>query len=159
MFLGLSPGNPEQTTPPFSPPANAEFEYVREYCKKPIADGYHTNFRNAMKERIGRELEYVKANLVHGIGNKETALKCLKPCGDKFLLDMIGLFSGLKYVIVYDFKDRKVLDYVNIRLGINLDFKDSTVTKSSTIKNGMIFMAAPRTRRYIRRMSEAELAR
>jgi len=63
-----------------------------------------------MKDRIGTELKYVKANVVHRIGDKESALKCLGTCGDKFLLRMIALFRDLKYVIVYDFDDGNAKD-------------------------------------------------
>lgn len=82
-----------------------------------------------MQDRIGTELKYVKASVVHRIGDKESALKCLGTCGDKFLLRMIALFRGLKYVIVYDFNDGNVLNYVNKKLCIGLDFEKSTAEK------------------------------
>ncbi|MCK4482018.1 hypothetical protein KAU55_02245, partial [Candidatus Bathyarchaeota archaeon] len=109
--------------------------------------------RNTMKERIGSELQYAKANVVHGIGNKESALKCLETCGNKFLQLMIELFRShsLKYVIVYDFDDKKVLNFVNKKYNINLGFKNSTAIKGITEK-GITFIAAPRTQRYIKRL-------
>ena len=156
MFLGLSPGNPELKHKPYTPTKDALFEDVIEYIQKPISRGYDTNFKKAMIERIGNELEYVKANVVHGIGDKKSATKCLETCGDKFLCDMIGLFWGLKYVIVYDFNDKKVLNYVNNELNINLDFQNYNASKGIS-RNGITFIAASRTRRYIQKLSKTQL--
>jgi len=156
MFLGLSPGNPELEHKPYTPTKDALLEDVIKYIRKPISKGYHTNFKKTMIERIGNELEYVKANVVHGIGDKKSAMKCLETCGDKFLYDMIGLFWGLKYVIVYDFADRRVLNYVNKKLNISLGFQNYNAAKGIS-RNGITFIVAPRTRRYIRKLSKAQL--
>ena len=126
MFLGLSPGNPELKHKPYTPNRDAPLKDMIEYIQKPILKGYDTNYRNTMKERIGSELEYVKTNVVHGALDKKSAQKCLEACGNKFLLPMIRLFCGLKYVIVYDFEDQNVLNYVNKKLDIDIDFKNST---------------------------------
>lgn len=156
MFLGLSPGNPELKHKPHTPNRNALSKDVMEYIQKRIWKGYDTNYRNTMRERIGSELEYVKANVVHGILDKKSAQKCLEACSSKFLLSMIGLFCGLKYVIVYDFEDKNVLDYVNKKLNVDIDFKNSTAVKGFQEETrGITFIAARRARRYIRRPSEA----
>ena len=154
MFLGLSPGNPEKDHKPYTPEGGAQLEEVMKYLQKPVLNGIGTNFRNAMKERIGSQLEYVKANVVHAILDKEHAQACLETCGNKFLLPMLRLFCGLRYMIVYDFNDKKVLNYVNEKLHISppLDFNNSTVGKG-VLWNGVTVIAAMRKRRYIRRLS------
>jgi len=149
MFLGLSPGGSETDTPN----TGAQLEDVMEYLQKPILPWYITNYKNAMIERIGSELEYVKANVVHGILHKELAQKCLLTCGGKFLLPMLELFRGLEYMIVYDFNDKKVLNFVNKKLSISppLDF-NSTADKG-VLWNDVTVIAAKRTRRGIARLS------
>jgi hypothetical protein len=70
------------------------------------------------------------------------------------LLSMGRLFCGLKYMIVYDFDDRKVLNFVNRNLDISppLGFDNST-TEKGILWNGITVIAARRKRRYIRRLS------
>ncbi len=161
MFLGLSPGNPEKD---LSPKKDAPIEEVVAYCKKDIGKGYKTNYCNAMAERIGQHFKtanYVKANVVHGIGDKESALKALETCGNRFLKDMIYSFPNLEYVIVYDFekkggKDGRVMEFVSEKLGVKLNFSNNkaAVAKEAQKKGNLTFIAAKRTQRYIRRLSE-----
>lgn len=155
MFLGLSPGNPELKSKPYTPCKDASLKDIMEYIQKPIKKGYDTNYKNTMKERIGSELEYVKANVVHGILEKDSAQDCLETCGRKFLQRMMKLFCGLEHVVVYDFEDRRALNYVNKKFGISIDFRNSNAAKGFK-KGKLTFIAAPRTRRYIKRLSETQ---
>jgi hypothetical protein len=73
------------------------------------------------------------------IGNKERALKCLDFCGNKFLKDLIELFceNSLRYVIICDWKDEKVLNLVNnlVKLNPPLDFKNDSSDKRAHLAN------------------------
>jgi hypothetical protein len=152
MFLGLSPGNPEPKT---TPKPGACFKDVVSYVQRPIGKWYAKNYSHAMMDRIGSEIEFVKANVVHGILDKKQAEKCIESCGNKFFLPMLELFHGLEYVIVYDFdKSKEVLKFVNRKLNISppLSFENRTKDKS-VLWNGVRFIAAKRTRRGIRRLS------
>lgn len=149
MFLGLSPGNPELETPK----RNTAMCDVMTYIEKKIGAGYDTNYRHAMIDRIGKELPYVKANVVHGIGDKKAAVNVLATCGDKYLEEMISLFPALQYIIVYDFPDRKVLHYLE-KFGIELDFENNDREDKGFRKNGLVFIAAKRTRRYVQRLPQ-----
>lgn len=153
MFLGLSPGTPDEKDK--NPPRGTkDIAKISEFCGKKLWPRYDTNFKNAMRERIGKELSYVKANVVHFVCRKKTALKCLEICGEKFLQGLIELFRrSLKYVIVYDWDDGHVLNFVNKKYGIELNL-DKHFTADKGIKvNGITFIAARRKGpRYIERL-------
>jgi hypothetical protein len=122
MFLGLSAG----TLSASSPKRGETLEEIKKKSLWHIRPKYDTNYKNAMTDRIGEKLNYVKANVVHGVGKKSLAKKAIKTCGKKYLKNMIELFPILKYVIVYDFSSKPVLNFLNEYLldknGNKLDF-------------------------------------
>lgn len=156
MFLGLSPGHPGRASPV---KGKASLHEVIENSKKKPRKRYTSNYENAIKDRLPPpSYNYVKANIVHGIGSRQAAERAIEICGSKFLEPMISLFPNLKYVIIYDFDDEqgeRVLDFVNKKMGFRLSFENATANKG-LCKNGVVYIAARRTISQLRRLSKED---